>query len=202
VPPRRAAAAAAALSEALAVPPPISDGDDSPGSPRWRDQSLSKGAAGVAVLHGTRARDGASGAAPPVHAWLARATREDLSAGHGAGLWFGAPAVAFAVTTAAPGRYPRAKACLDAGVAQLTQTRLQTAATRMAAAARPAPSEFDLVRGLTGLGAYLLRRELHSDLVRRVLTYLVQLTEPVPASDDVGRNAPGWWATDASAGAA
>lgn len=102
-----AAAVADELSDALAVPPPPEVGDDyGPSSPRWRDQSLSKGAAGVAVLHGVRAREGLGGG-DSMHVWLARATREDLSAGRGAGLWFGAPAVAFAFATAAPRQYPR-----------------------------------------------------------------------------------------------
>jgi hypothetical protein len=200
LPLRAAATVAEELSDALAVPPPPEPGDDySPNIPRWRDQSLSKGAAGVAVLHGVRAQDGL-GSTDAVHAWLARATREDLDAGPGAGLWFGAPAVAFAATTAAPGQYPRAVRCLDAAVTELVRARLDAAAVRIAAAARPALSEFDLVRGLTGLGAYLLRRDMHGDLVRRVLAYLVRLTEPVPAADDAGPDAPGWWTSDVPSG--
>lgn len=196
LPLRSATAVAAHLSEALAVPPPPELGEDrSPSSPRWRNQSLSKGAAGVAILHGVRAQDGL-GDGDTVHAWLARATREDLSAGRGAGLWFGAPAVAFAVSTATPGQYPRAMASLNAGLTQLVHARLKAAHARMAAAARPSLSEFDLVRGLTGLGAYLLRHDPHGDLVHRVLAYLVQLTEPLPVDDAAGPSAPGWWTSD------
>jgi lantibiotic biosynthesis protein len=88
-----------------------------------------------------------------MHAWLARATREDLSAGRGAGLWFGAPAVAFAISIAAPRQYQRAMASLDASITQLVHARLEAALARMATAIRPSLSEFDLVRGLTGLGA-------------------------------------------------
>ena len=200
LPVRAAAAVATELSNALAAPPSPELGDDrSPSSPRWRDQSLSKGAAGVAVLHGVRAQDGLGGT-DPAHAWLARATREDLSAGRGAGLWFGAPAVAFAIATAAPEQYPRAMTGLDAGITQLAHARLRTARARMAAAVRPSLSEFDLVRGLTGLGAHLLRRDPHGGLVRRVLDYLVQLTEPLPADDEAGPSAPGWWTSDVPAG--
>lgn len=200
LPLRAAAAVADELSEALEVPPPPESGNGyGPSSPRWRDQSLSKGAAGVAVLHGIRARDGLGGG-DSMHAWLARATREDLSAGRGAGLWFGAPAVAFAIATAAPRQYPRAMTSLDAGVASLVHARLEAALARMTAMVRPSLSEFDLVRGLTGLGAYLLHRDPYGDLVRRVLAYLVRLTEPIPADDAAGLSAPGWWTKDIPAG--
>ncbi|MGH3126270.1 MAG: lanthionine synthetase C family protein, partial [Streptosporangiaceae bacterium] len=158
----------------------------------------SKGAAGVAVLHGMRAHGEPDG--ERLHAWLACAAREDLSAGPGAGLWFGAPAVAFAVSTAAPGQYPRVMKSLDAAVSTLVRARLEVALARLAAATRPSLSEFDLVRGLTGLGAYLLRRDPHGELVRRVLTYLVRLTQPVPADDAAGLGAPGWWTSDVPSG--
>jgi hypothetical protein len=195
-----AAATAAELSAALALPPQTEAGDDySPASPRWRDQSLSKGAAGVAILHGLRAQHGL-GDEDSLHAWLARATRDDLGAGPGAGLWFGAPAVAFALSTTAPGRYPGAMARLDAGVTQLVHTRLEAANSRIDLGLRPSLNEFDLVRGLTGLGAYLLYRDTNGDMLRRVLTSLVRLTEPVPAADQAGLRAPGWWTSDIPSG--
>ncbi|MFF3400354.1 lanthionine synthetase C family protein [Streptomyces sp. NPDC002659] len=196
----KAAAAADNLAAHLAVPPPPQGEDDfSPGSPRWRDQSLSKGAAGVAILHGLRAQHGLSGN-KPLHSWLARATRDDLSAGAGAGLWFGAPAVAFTLSIAAPGRYHRAMASLDAAVAELTRTRLRAAHARIDARQRPSLYEFDLTRGLAGLGAYWLHRDPGGDLARQVLAYLVRLTEPVPADDAAGTGAPGWWTADVPSG--
>jgi hypothetical protein len=197
LPLRAAEAVASDLSTALAVPPRLDgcDGD----SPCWRHQSLSKGAAGVAVLHAVRAQAG-HGSDERVHAWLTRAVVEDLSVGPGAGLWFGAPAVAFALATSAPQRYRQALTRLGAAVAGLVQARLHTALARMAAAARPSRSEFDLVRGLTGLGAHLLHHDPDGDPLRRVLDYLVRLTEPVGAHDDAGPRAPGWWTNDAPAG--
>lgn len=198
---RRAAAAAMAdqLAVTLTTPPPSEHGDDySPSSPRWRDQSLSKGAAGVAVLHGLRAQHGLADE-KPVHAWLARATRDDLTAGPGAGLWFGAPALAFALHAAAPGTYPGALTRLDDSATQLVHARLEAAHARIDSARRPSQYEFDLTRGLSGLGAYLLRRDPDSNLLRRVLAYLVRLTEPVPAADEAGAGAPGWWTRDSSA---
>ncbi|MFJ6138624.1 lanthionine synthetase C family protein [Kitasatospora sp. NPDC092286] len=195
----RAAAVAEHLAAALAVPPDVDFGaDTAPGSARWRDQSLSKGAAGVAVLHGLRARAQLADTAP-VHAWLARATRDDLSVGTGAGLWFGAPAVAFALTVATPGRYPGAAARLHQAVTRLTADRLTAADQRMDAALRPSPYEFDLTRGLSGLGAYLLRADPGSGLLRRVLVYLVRLTHPIAARDTAGTRAPGWWTAEVPA---
>ncbi len=194
LPLRAAEAVASELSTTLAVPLRFDGGDDD--SPRWRHQSLSKGAAGVAILHAVRAQAG-HGGDDRVHAWLTRTVVEDLSVGPGAGLWFGAPAVAFAVATSAPQRYRQAMTRLGTAVADLVQARLHAAQARMAAAARPSLSEFDLVRGLTGLGAHLLYHDPDGDLVRRVLDYLVQLTEPVPAHDDAGPGAPGWWTNDA-----
>nr|MDT0666338.1 lanthionine synthetase LanC family protein [Micromonospora sp. DSM 115978] len=46
-------------------------------------------------------------------------------------------------------------------------------------------TEYDLIRGLTGLGVALRSTGDH-DLLRDVLTYLVRLTEPVDGL-------PGWW---------
>jgi hypothetical protein len=196
----RAAVAADDLATALATPPPPQGEDDfTPASPRWRDQSLSKGAAGVAVLHGLRARHDLGGT-ESVHAWLARATRDDLTAGPGAGLWFGAPAVAFALSVAAPGSYPTAMAAFDTAVADLTRARLHTAHARIDAGLRPSLYEFDLTRGLAGLGAYWLHRNPGSDLTRDVLVYLVRLTEPVDAHDPAGAKAPGWWTNDQPSG--
>lgn len=189
-PPAGITAAAEALTESLALPPLAEAG-----SGGWRHQSLSRGAAGVAVLHGTRAQAGL-GAPGRVHAWLSLAVRDGISTGTGSGLWFGAPAVAFAIAASAPGGYPAARQALNQAVADMTRARLRSARDRIAAAARPPLSEFDLVRGLTGLGAYLLHFEPDPSLLRQVLDYLVVLTEPVPAGDAAGIKAPGWWTAD------
>ena len=185
------AAVADQLSEQLAVPPPPGQGTPE----GWQHQSLARGAAGVALLHGTRARAGL-GSTSLAHAWLTLAAREEISAGTGSGLWFGAPAVAFSMAVSAPGRYPAATQVLRQAVAGMTRARLQAAHDRISAAARPALSEFDLVRGLTGLGACLLHCDPDPHLLRQVLRYLVRLTEPVPASDAAGTSAPGWWTGD------
>ncbi len=89
---------------------------------------------------------------------------------------------------------------LDASITQLVHARLEAALARMDAAVRPSLSEFDLVLGLTGLGTYLLHRDPHEDLVRRVLAYLIRLTEPIRAHDEAGLSAPGWWTNDNPSG--
>lgn len=196
----RAGALSAEIAERLRTPPPPQrDRDRGPASPRWHAQSLSKGAAGVALLHGLRARAGL-GSAEPVHAWLAATTREPLSAGGGAGLWYGATAVAFSLHETAPGRYQRALHQLDQAVTKLVHIRLDAAHARINAGQRPSLREYDLVRGLTGLGAYLLRRAPEGQLLRQILTYLVRLTRPVPAPDELGTGVPGWWTGDAPSG--
>ena len=197
----RARAAATKLADDLAaVPLPPPDDDRGPASPRWREQSLAAGAAGIAVLHAVAARAGL-GPWDRVHAWLALAAREELSAGPGAGLWYGAPAVAFAIRTAAPeGTYRTAISDLDRAVCALAVARLDAARTRMATGSRPSRREYDLVHGLTGLGAYLLRFQPDTDLTRQLLTYLVRLTEPLRAGDQAGAHAPGWWTSDVPSG--
>ncbi|MFD6713661.1 MULTISPECIES: lanthionine synthetase C family protein [Micromonospora] len=193
---RAAETMASCISDTLMEPPALPDGVGyGPRSTRWYGQSLSKGAAGVAILHGVRAQTG-HGEWEPVRAWLRHASAETLNNGHGAGLWFGAPAVTHALTTAMPHARPAALNTLDTAVADLTEHRLTAADARLAASARPRLAEFDLVRGLTGLGAHLLRRSPDGDLLRRVLAYLVRLTEPVDADDAVGLLAPGWWSAD------
>lgn len=198
---RLAPSTAGRLAEALAVPPPPEpDADRGPASPRWHGQSLSRGAAGIAVLHAELACAGLADW-DRAQAWLGCAVREELSAGPGAGLWYGAPAAAFAMLSAAPpGTCHRAHADLRAAVHRLARAYLTAAYARMAAAQRPARREYDLVHGLTGLGAYLLREDPDSALARDVLAYLVVLTQPVAAPDVAGASAPGWWTSDIPAG--
>ncbi|CAO5152929.1 class I lanthipeptide synthase [Frankia sp. AiPs1] len=194
----RAGALAARIAADVADPPPPGrhNGHDdvAPTSWRWHRQSLSKGAPGIALLHAWHAAPDESGAL--VHRWLRHATTDGLSVGPGAGLWFGAPALAYAIATISPERYRDALTNVDAAVTTLTQRRLTTARARIQAARRPRLAEFDLVRGLTGLGAYLLRRDPDHPLLRDVLRYLVALTRPLPAGDAAGPDAPGWWSSD------
>jgi len=158
-------------------------------------QSLARGAPGTALLHIERARAG-RGDWSTVHAWLAAATRTPINAGPDASLYVGAPAVAFAVHTAAARseRYQRALTTLHATVRHLTRDRLDRAHGRLARGDPPAFTEFDLLYGLTGLGAYHLQVDPDGDDLRQVLRYLVRLTKPIRRHGD---QFPGWW-TDLS----
>lgn len=143
----------------------------------------------MALLHIERAAAG-RGSWEVAHAWLVAAADRDVSAGAQTTLFFGAPALAFAVHAAAdrPGRYERALESLDARVAALTRRRLDQAHARIDRGERPELAEFDLINGLTGLGAHLLRRAPNGALTGQVLAYVVRLTEPLGADD-----LPGWW---------
>ncbi len=186
-----ALAAAAAIAERLADPHAIRTADNGGGGGRRRPQSLAGGAAGIALLHIERARAG-PGDWTTAHAWLSAAARDDLSAGPNASLFFGAPTLAFVTHAAAdrPGKLTRALANLDTSSAAVTRRRLDEAHARIDRGGRPALAEFDLIRGLAGLGAYHLQRNPHHDITRAVLCYLVRLTEPLPDRTD---GLPGWW---------
>ena len=183
---RALAAVADSLAGKLVVPPPAEEG--------WRRQSLSKGAAGVAILHGVRAQNG-QGSLALAHTWLRRAAAGGVTDGSRAGLWFGAPAVAFAIAASAPRHYPEASLALKSLISDMTRARLRAAHARIDAIARPPLEEYDLVRGLTGLGACLLHTDPDPGLLAQVLDYLVRLTAPVPAADAAGPAAPGWWSS-------
>lgn len=156
--------------------------------PGGHPQSLSRGAAGVALLHIERAATGRAGW-DIAHLWLRAAARSSISVGHQANLLFGGPALAFALhgATTLPGRYERALTALDRHVATLVRQRLEQAHARIDSGTHPSLAEFDLFKGLTGLGAHLLRRFPGSDLLAQVLAYLVRLTLPR------GDGLPGWW---------
>lgn len=158
--------------------------------PAWQ-QSLAAGAVGVALLHIERARtnDGDWSAA---HAWLTSAASGGVNASAYAGLYNGAPAVAFALHHAAAhtDRYHRALRTLDAHVAAVTHTRIARAHGRMDRGVLPRLDEFDVVYGLTGIGAHLLKHAPGSSAFEQVLRYLVRLTDPLRID---GETLPGWW---------
>jgi hypothetical protein len=155
-----------------------------------RPQSLAAGGAGVALLHTERAFTQPD-RWTTTHTWLTAATSGDLNAGPGACLFFGVPALAFVTRAAAEGtgHYQRALAQLDTATQDLTRVRLTAAHARIDRGERPVLAEFDLIRGLTGLGAYHLLHTPEHEVTAAVLTYLVRLTEPLPGEDGL----PGWW---------
>ncbi|MEV5830479.1 lanthionine synthetase C family protein [Spirillospora sp. NPDC052242] len=159
--------------------------------PWWR-QSLAHGAPGIALLHIERA---AAGLAPWRHAhdWLAYATQAPLTTGFDSHLFYGAPAVAHAlacVNESLPDSYTEALDRLDRVVADDARRRVGCALAWLDAGHLPSLSEFDLIRGLAGIGSYLLRRTPDGDATRAVLEYLVRLTEPTQNGKET---LPGWW---------
>ncbi|MFE7558531.1 lanthionine synthetase C family protein [Kitasatospora sp. NPDC057500] len=168
--------------------------------PRWR-QSLAHGAPGIALLHIERAAAGL-GTWQRAHDWLRFTTSAPITGGPDSYLHYGAPAVAHALTSAArarPGTYTRALAGLDQIVAADATRRVAAAHARIDRGDRSALAEFDAIRGLAGLGAHLLRRDPDSPELRKVLTYLVRLTEPLERD---GALLPGWWAASGPSGRA
>ncbi|MET9290823.1 lanthionine synthetase C family protein [Streptomyces sp. NPDC003077] len=174
------------MADRLTEPP-----DTWPSDYQGWSQSLAVGAPGIALLHAERAVAGA-GPWHTAHVWLRRATREHLATGASAGLFFGAPALALAAHTAAagPGMCRRAAHALDRQLATLTHRRVDRACERIRHGALPTFAEYDVITGLTGLGALHLLRHPHGDPLQRVLSYLVRLTQPLPTGDGT---VPGWW---------
>lgn len=152
--------------------------------------SLGSGAAGIALLHIERART-ATGTWATAHQWVSAATRDAVTAQPNvASLYRGAPAVAYILATAAHPGYAAALDTLDGHIADLIRHRLSLAHERIDGGQPGSVREYDLISGLTGIGAYLLHRGRHRDLLRDVLAYLVRLTEPLQLD---GETLPGWW---------
>ncbi|MDI3409448.1 lanthionine synthetase C family protein [Streptomyces cavernicola] len=114
-----------------------------------------------------------------------------------ANLYQGLPAVAYVLQTAGHNGYASTLDALDRKIDILVEQRLEAAYARMASQRPPRMREFDLISGLTGVGAYLLHRR-RADTLTNVATYLARLlTEPVIVD---GQPVPGWWAHDSPSG--
>ncbi|MFJ5608115.1 lanthionine synthetase C family protein [Streptomyces sp. NPDC093221] len=163
-------------------------------------QQLAYGPLGIALLHIERAaRD--LGPWQRAHDWLAVTTSKPFTSGPDSHPFYGAPALAHVVARAAEHQagttYHRALASLDARIATDVQRRLDAAHRRIDVGRLPQLAEFDAMRGLTGYGAYLLRRDPSSSTARAVLDYCVRLTEPVVHH---GEFLPGWWTATGPSG--
>jgi hypothetical protein len=152
-------------------------------------QSLAHGRLGIALLDIERARRG-TGTWAEVHHNVSGIG--PLIDGPEAGLFLGAPAMAFVLHCAAEesDRYATALQYLDTTVAAHARQRVADAHARIDAGRLADFSEYDLFRGLTGIGALLLRRRPHGPETKAVLDYLVRLTEPLGVH---GGNVVGWW---------
>ncbi|GAA2626507.1 lanthionine synthetase C family protein [Actinomadura fulvescens] len=156
-------------------------------------QSLARGAAGTALLHIERAHT-QIGTWQTARAWVNTATREEIIASHHTGLFYGAPAITFVLRTAQADGIPRYRSSINTLHGHLTRTtelRLQAANARIERGETTTFAEYDLFYGLTGIGALLLRHSPEVPQLQHILTYLVQLTRPLPD----GR--PGWWVAHA-----
>ncbi|MCI0383807.1 lanthionine synthetase C family protein [Streptomyces sp. CNQ085] len=155
-------------------------------------QHLAYGPLGIALLHIERAATGL-GPWQRAHDWLAAASRRPLTSGPDSHPFYGAPAFAHALACAAdhlPGSYQRALTTMDRQIAVDIGRRLD-------AGRLPQLAEFDTIRGLTGYGAYLMRRSPGSPTMRAVLDYCVRLTEPITHH---GETLPGWWTESGPSG--
>ncbi|MBB5808830.1 hypothetical protein F4560_008598 [Saccharothrix ecbatanensis] len=169
------------------------DAADLPTDQAWWHQSLAHGAPGIALLHIELA---AAELRPfrRAHDWLTVAAGKPVTTGASTGLFYGAPAVAHALAAGAavrPGTYRSALTPLTRKIAADVHDRVDTAHSRMDAGMLPLMAEFDGIRGLAGVGAYLLHHDPGGTALRAVLDYLVRLTQPV--TNDEG-TVPGWWA--------
>ncbi|GAA3162352.1 MULTISPECIES: lanthionine synthetase C family protein [Streptomyces] len=170
----------------LAEPAPASENTP------WAAQSLAEGAAGIALLH-TEIASRYGGSWRAAHRWITAAASGTVSAADETGLFLGAPAVGFLLTTIPPAYqhlYASARATLHQHITDLATRRVDAALARIDRRDLPTFSEYDLFYGLTGIGAYLLRTDPEGPALERVLHYLVTLTRPLAPA---GRGLPGWW---------
>lgn len=154
-------------------------------------QSLASGAAGIALLHIEMALNG-SGAWRGADHHIRQAAAVPVDAAPHAGLFYGAPAIAFVLHAASSDghpRYRRAARTLDRHVLQIAQQRVAAAEHRVRSGQTATFGEYDLFYGLTGLGVLLLHRQPDSDALANILRHLIRLTRP---RHHDGEQLPGW----------
>jgi lantibiotic biosynthesis protein len=180
------ACAADQITRALLTPTPV------PADQAWLAHSLTRGAAGISLLHTERAHQHL-GDWNTAHAWLTAAAAGVVSAADTTGLYQGIASLGFALDAAArtsSHRYATALAGLDTHLDTLTHRRVDAATQRIASGTPGHFREYDVFFGLTGIGALLARRDPGGAALERTLSYLVALTVPVHVD---GRTVPGWW---------
>ncbi len=147
-------------------------------------QALAEDALGVALLHGER------GDAARARALLVQAAAGGVSIGGNACLYHGAPALEFVLRCCGQ----RVNTSIVEATDRVVARRLAAAHARHRAGTRPASAEFDLISGLTGLGALLLQRCRATTPLAEILAYLVALAQPIQREH---WQLPGWWSDTA-----
>jgi hypothetical protein len=198
----RAAAVSAEILNRLADPAatmaatriPAEAADDGVAEPIWAELTLGSGSPGLALAFTGAARDTAR-QVPRAHAYLMAGTRAVSGRPSAAGGIFKGPgALAFAVLLAhrTTGGYVSALQRFDAYQRDLVRTVLPPVEDRPL----PTIGHYEVVRGLTGVGRYLLARaESCAEPLTAVLDYLVRLS--LGSVEHQGARVPRWWALDA-----
>ncbi|MER5862959.1 lanthionine synthetase C family protein [Kitasatospora sp. NPDC002040] len=160
----------------------------------WAELTLGSGSPGLAVAFSGGARPGTDRVAR-AHGYLAAATRAAADGGTvPSGVFKGPGALAFAVLLAhrATGGYVSALQRLDAYQRELVRTALPAVPD----GPLPTIGHYEVVRGMTGVGRYLLARaETCGAELESVLGYLVELSRGEVRHR--GHRVPRWWALDA-----
>ncbi|GLX48990.1 hypothetical protein Shyhy01_19400 [Streptomyces hygroscopicus subsp. hygroscopicus] len=154
-----------------------------------RTTSLADGLPGMALLFAELSRHD-DAFARTTHTWLTRAAHARPAA-PAVGLYDGTAALCFAAHAAAggTGRYAGTLAHLEPKVAAQVRTRTDAERRRLAQGSCVSITAYDVITGLTGLGALTLARGQDRP-TRSVLDALVALTRPLTVR---GRSLPGWW---------
>ncbi len=158
--------------------------------PLWQDLALSSGYPGVSLAFTGRGTPGPDDAAR-AQAYLVRAMRATAATAHApGGIYTGPGAVAFAVLVAhrATGGYRSALGRLDEYQRRLVHRALPEVRDTPATT----NGEFEVVRGMSGIGRYLLaRQENCEEELRLVLTYLTRMAHGEITHR--GHQVPRWW---------
>ncbi|MFJ5922287.1 lanthionine synthetase C family protein [Kitasatospora sp. NPDC092948] len=160
----------------------------------WVELTLGSGSPGLSLAFSGGARPRAD-RVERAHGWLAVGTRAAADGDTApSGIFKGPGALAFAVLVAnrATGGYTTALHRLDAYQRQLVQTALPAVPD----GPLPTIGHYELVRGMTGVGRYLLARaDTCGEELERVLGYLIELARG--ETEHRGVRIPRWWALDA-----
>ncbi|MFE1034143.1 lanthionine synthetase C family protein [Streptomyces sp. NPDC058807] len=173
---------------------PAQAADDGLAEPIWAELTLGSGSPGLALAFAGAARDAAR-QVPRAHAYLTAGSRAVSGrAGTVGGIFKGPGALAFAVLLAhrTTGGYVSALHRFDAYQRDLVRSVLPPVEDRPL----PTIGRYEVVRGLTGVGRYLLARaENCEEPLTAVLDYLVRLS--LGTVEHQGAEVPRWWALDA-----